>query len=94
MPYTKLCSSKGLSGQITTFGLFFWPDNKKSKGCGLFHVLQTFYKLYQLKVYMGSWVYLPRVVFFFVAEIQLLPILGYTEKVRDLVKWDPHQVNP
>ena len=93
MPYTKLCSSKGLSGQITTFGFFFWPDNKKSKGCGLFHVVQTFHKLYQLKVYMGSWVYLPR-VFFWLQKYNYCHILGYTEKVRDLAKWDPHQVNP
>ena len=86
MPYTKLCSSKGLCGQITTFGLFFCLTIKKNKVCGLFHVLQTFYKLYQLKyIWVG--------LFFFVAEIQLLPILGYTEKVRDLAKWDPHQVN-
>ena len=31
MPYTKLCSSKGLSGQITAFGLFFGLTIKKVK---------------------------------------------------------------
>ena len=31
MTYTKLCSSKGLCGQITTFGFFFGLTIKKIK---------------------------------------------------------------